>query len=299
LLLHKFPAWMRATFVLGGMVLNTLFWATPLFLLTGVRLLTPTRDGRAAIGRTLARIAQNWIAVNNRLMDWGHAIKWRITGLEGLSPQQWYLVISNHLSDLDILVIQRVFHRHIPFIRFFLKRELIFVPVLGAAWWALDFPFMRRASRRAIEKNPALRSADRASAERTFSRTHGAPTAILTFAEGTRFTAAKHAQQKSPYRHLLLPKSGGIAYALDALGDRFAAILDVTIYYPDGEVTLWDMFMGRVRKIVVHVEQRAIPPEILNGDYQGDDVYRERLKAWVNTLWLEKDTLLDRLAADA
>jgi hypothetical protein len=62
-------------------------------------------------------------------------------------------------------------------------------------------------------------------------------------------------------------------------------------------VSLWDMFAGRVNKIVVHVEQRAIPDALLNGDYQNDAAYRESLKAWVHTLWQEKDDLLDQLRA--
>lgn len=293
---HKLPAWLRATFVLGGMVLNTCFWAVPLFLLTGVRLLTPSKDGRAAIGRTLAGFAQNWIGVNNRLMEWGHPIVWRIHGVDGLDPEKWYLIVSNHISGLDILVLQKTFHRRTPFIRFFLKQQLIFVPVLGAAWWALDFPFVRRHSKRAQEKNPNLRAEDRKSAERTFRRTGNAPSAILTFAEGTRLTPEKHAAQESPYHHLLKPKYGGIAYALDALGDRFTALLDVTLCYPDGAMSLWDMFAGKVNEIVVHVEQRTIPAELLNGDYEGDPEYRERLKAWVNGLWVEKDLLLERVS---
>lgn len=297
-MIHRLPAWMRATFVASGMFFNTLFWSVPLFLLAGVRLLTPSRQGRAAIGRTLARIAQNWIAVNNRLMEWGHAIRWHITGVEGLDAQQWYLVVSNHISGLDIPVIQKSFHRRIPFIRFFLKQELIFVPVLGAAWWALDFPFVRRHSKRAHEKSGARRTDDRKSAERTFERTSDAPSAILTFAEGTRLTPAKHAEQESPYRNLLKPKYGGIAYALSAMGERFTALLDVTLFYPDGAMSLWDMLCGKVREIVVHVEQRAIPLELLGGDYEGDPDYRERLKTWVNELWSEKDLLLDRLAAE-
>jgi len=310
-MLHGFPGWLRAAFVAGGMLLNTLFWSAPLFLLTGVKLLTPSLEGRASIGRTLARIAQNWIAVNNRLMHWAHPIEWQITGLDGLDPQQWYLVVSNHISGLDIPVIQRVFHRRIPFIRFFLKRELIFVPVLGAAWWALDFPFMRRNSQRklkqsafdngslppAAEARNTARNADREAAQRTFDRTGSSPSAVLTFAEGTRFTQAKHDAQKSPYRNLLLPKSGGIAYALNAMGNRFASLLDVTLYYPDGVVSLWDMFAGKVNKIIVHVEQRAIPEALLRGDYQNDAAYREALKAWVHSLWLEKDELLDHLRA--
>jgi 1-acyl-sn-glycerol-3-phosphate acyltransferase len=56
----------------------------------------------------------------------------------------------------------------------------------------------------------------------------------MNFLEGTRFTPAKHAKQQSPYRHLLKPKAGGIALALNAMGDKFRAILDVTIVYPDG-----------------------------------------------------------------
>lgn len=294
---HALPAWLRAGFIVGGMLFNTLFWAVPLFLMTGVKLLTPSRTGRAAITGTLARIAQNWIAVNDRLIEWSHPIDWQITGLDGLDPQRWYLIVSNHISGLDILVHQKTFHRRIPFIRFFLKRELIFVPILGAAWWALDYPFMRRNSRRPAGQRPASKNTDHKSAERAIHRTAATPGSYLVFAEGTRFTQAKHDAQNSPFRNLLQPKSGAIAYALDALGERFSALLDVTLYYPDGIVSLWDMFAGKVHRIVVHVEQRAIPEHLLNGDYQNDPVYRETLKAWILAMWQEKDDLLDQIRA--
>ncbi len=65
-------------------------------------------------------------------------------GVDSLHQRGWYLVSSNHQSWVDILVLQRIFHGRIPFLKFFLKQELIWVPVIGLAWWALDFPFMKR-----------------------------------------------------------------------------------------------------------------------------------------------------------
>jgi 1-acyl-sn-glycerol-3-phosphate acyltransferase len=243
----------------------------------------------------MANIAQFWIGNNNRIIALTQRVRWEITGLEGLSTQQWYLVCSNHLSGLDIPVLQKVFHRRIPFLRFFLKQNLIWMPVLGQAWWALDFPFMKRHSAEVLARNPEKRLDDLASARRACEKLKHLPASVLSFAEGTRFTPEKHAEQKSPYTHLLRPKAGGLAYAMAALGSRFHSMLDVTLHYPDGDVTMTDMAMGRVHRIVVHVRQLAIPNEFIEGDYVGDAEFRERFKLWLNEIWEEKDALIEQM----
>ncbi len=211
-------------------------------------------------------------------------------GLEGLRRKGWYLVSSNHQSWVDILVLQKVFHRRVPFLKFFLKRQLLYVPVMGLAWWALDFPFMRRRS--------GSRTRDLATARQACEKFRQIPTSVMNFLEGTRFSAAKRDAQGSPYRHLLKPKVGGLATALSAMGERFDALLDVTIVYPHGVPTFWDLLSGKLWAVVVRVRERAIPVELLAGDYEGDPVFRARMQAYVHDLWTEKDRHIEALLGD-
>ena len=160
-----------------------------------------------------------------------------------------YLVLANHQSWVDIPVLQKCFNRRIPLLRFFLKSQLFWVPLMGLAWWALDFPFMKRYTREQVERRPELAGRDIASTRRACEKFRSIPVAVMNFIEGTRFTPAKHAAQQSPYRHLLKPKSGGVAFVIDAMGDGLQAILDVTIVYPGGRPTLLDLFGDKVAEV--------------------------------------------------
>jgi 1-acyl-sn-glycerol-3-phosphate acyltransferase len=197
-------------------------------------------------------------------------------------------VSSNHQSWVDILVLQKVFHRRVPFLKFFLKRQLLFVPVIGLAWWALDFPFMRRRT--------GSRSQDLATARKACERFRQIPTSVMNFLEGTRFSPGKRDAQQSPYRHLLKPKVGGLATALGAMGERFDALLDVTILYPEGVPTFWDLLCGKLKQVVVRVREREIPKELLDGDYEGDPAFRARMQAWVQDMWTEKDRYIEEMS---
>jgi 1-acyl-sn-glycerol-3-phosphate acyltransferase len=188
-------------------------------------------------------------------------------------------------------VLQRIFHGRIPFLKFFLKKELIWVPVIGLAWWALDFPFMKRG------KGAGERHSDLATTRAACQKFKRIPTSVINFVEGTRFTPAKHATQRSPYTHLLKPKVGGLGIALATMGEMFTALLDVTIVYPDGTPTFTHLLTGRIGRVVVRVQARPIPPEVLGGDPIGDPAHRQRLSAWVEAQWREKDTLISALKA--
>ena len=276
-------------------VFNTLFWATPFYVLVALRVLAPTPALRRSLDRALTNLASRWVASNSRAMDLLHPTRWRVSGMEDLSPEASYLVSSNHQSWTDILVLQRVLNRRVPFLRFFLKQELIWIPVLGIAWWALHFPFMKRYSSQTLEKHPELRGKDLETTRRVCARLRGTPVAILNFLEGTRFSVSKHAAQESPYRHLLRPKTGGLAFAIAAMGDQMRSLLDVTIVYPAGRPSFWDFLSGRIPLVVVHAQERAIPSEMLAGDYAADEKFRVRFQSWVRDMWIEKDLLIERL----
>lgn len=241
--------------------------------------------------RLLTSLASAWVATNNAIMAAVSPTPWDVQGLEGLNPRGWYLVSSNHRSWVDILVLQRIFHGRIPFLKFFLKRELIWVPVIGLAWWALDFPFMKRG------RGHGARSADLQTTRDACEKFKRLPTSVINFVEGTRFTPAKQAEQASPYRHLLKPKIGGLGIALATMGEQFEALIDVTIVYPAGTPTFWDLLCGRVRELHVRVKAVPIPADVLGGDPIGDRAYRRRLSAWVEGQWADKDRVIDSLVS--
>jgi 1-acyl-sn-glycerol-3-phosphate acyltransferase len=297
-MLRILPAPLAGAITLTCVVINTLFWCVPLFALALVKLL-PIPTLRLRISLILARIAENWISVNNFLFHLAGPSRWEVTGLEGLRPDKWYLIISNHLSDVDIPVIQRTFNRRIPFSRVFTKQELFWFPILGQAWWALDYPFMKRYSNDYLKRRPEKRGHDLETTRRACEKFRHLPTSILNYVEGTRFSAQKHAEQSSPYRHLLRPRAGGIAYVLASMGEMFTSILDVTIIYPDGPVSLWDLLRGQVGHVIVDVRQRPVPVELLDGDYSGDPAFRERFQQWLHEVWLEKDELVERQRTEA
>jgi 1-acyl-sn-glycerol-3-phosphate acyltransferase len=176
---------------------------------------------------------------------------------------------------------------------------LKWVPVMGLAWWALDFPFMRRHSEDYLKAHPEMRGKDQAATRRACEKFALIPTSVMNFLEGTRFTPAKHARQQSPYRHLLKPKAGGIALALNAMGDKFRAILDVTIVYPDGAPNFWDFLCGRLRRVIVRVQSLPVPEHLMQGDYAADPATREAFAVWVRQLWQDKDAQIARMLEDA
>jgi len=276
-------------------VCNTAVCCVPLFLLALVKLLVPHAAARRALSAALTRIAETWTATNTRILALTQRIRWEVRGLEGLERRAWYLVIANHRSWADILALQTVCNRRIPFLKFFLKEKLRWVPVMGLAWWALDMPFMKRYSRADLERRPELRGADLATTRRACERFRDIPTAVINFVEGTRYTAAKHAAAGAPYRNVLPPRAGGVAFVLGAMGTILNEILDVTVAYPAGAGGFWDLCCGRVSHIIIEVERHPIEPWLRAGDYAADAAFRARFQAWLADLWARKDARLAEL----
>jgi len=290
------PARGAIAFVL--LVVNTLVWCGLLFVLALVKLVLPMRAARSRIDPLLNLVATTWIACNSGWMRLTQDTIWDVAGLQDLQPDHWYLVNSNHQTWVDIFVLQRVLNRRIPLLKFFLKQELIYVPVIGLAWWALDFPFMRRHSTGVLRRHPELRRQDRDTARRACRKFALVPTSVMNFAEGTRFTKAKHRAQGSPYRHLIKPRAGALALAMNAMGSQFRALLDVTIVYPEGAPTFWQFLSGRTRRVIVRIRQLPIPPEFcVDGDYDEDPAFRGRFHRWLAHLWEEKDRQIAALLA--
>lgn len=281
------------------LALNALFWVPVLLLFAIIRLILPFNTVRLWIDPVLVAIAETWISGNSGWMALTQRTAWDVEGIDGLDPHNWYLVNSNHQTWADIFVLQHLFNRRIPLLKFFIKQQLKWVPIMGLAWWALDFPFMRRHSEDYLKKHPEMRGKDQAATRRACEKFALIPTSVMNFLEGTRFTPVKHQRQQSPYRHLLKPKAGGIALALNAMGDKFRAILDVTIVYPDGAPNFWDFLCGRLRRVVVRVQSLPVPEQLMQSDYGADAATREAFAKWVQQLWQDKDAQIERLLTEA
>ena len=285
--------------VLASLLLaaNSLFWVPILLLLAMLKLVLPLTAVRRRLDPLLVRVAEAWIACNSGWMALTQKAAWDVQGIEGLERRGWYLVNCNHQSWADILVLQHLLTRRIPLLKFFLKQPLVWVPIIGLAWWALDFPFMRRHSDDVLKAHPELRAKDQESTRLACAKFALIPTSVMNFCEGTRFTLAKHQRQHSPYRHLLRPKAGGIALALNVMGDKFRAILDVTIVYPDGAPNFWEFLCGRMKRVRVRVHSLPVPRELATGDYANDPAVREAFQQWLQQVWQRKDAQIDRLLA--
>ncbi|QIL20823.1 acyltransferase [Thermomonas sp. HDW16] len=288
----------RLVLICSLIAASTIVHVLPLLLVALIKGVLPWKRLRSALNPLLVGLAESWIGVNNWMWHCFTHARVRLHEDAILQLDGHYLVMANHQSWVDILVLQKVFNRRVPFMRFFLKRQLFWVPLLGLAWWALDFPFMGRYTPKQIARRPDLARRDIEATRRACEKFRDIPVSIMNFVEGTRFTPAKHDSQGAPYRYLLKPKSGGVAFVLDAMGDGLQAILDVTIVYPAGNPSLLDLLADRIPEIRVMVRQRAITREMLDGDYQGDRAFRVRFQQWMNEVWREKDADIARLLAD-
>lgn len=293
----KFLSPVLAVFSMGLVVLSTLLHTSFLFLMALLKWLLPIRPVQKLLSRFLIVIAESWVAFNSRLIDIVTPTKFIITGMETLKYEGWYLVISNHQSWVDIPVLQKIFNRRIPFLKFFLKGELIWVPFLGLAWWALDFPFMQRYTKSKLKKYPHLKGKDIEATRKACERFRHMPVSVMNFVEGTRFTRVKQERQQSPFKDLLKVKAGGIAFVLDAMSESMKSILDVTIVYSDGKPTLMDLFAGRIRHVQIDIVEREISPDLI-GDYSNDNAFRIHFHGWLNGVWHEKQKTIDRLRVE-
>jgi len=279
--------------------INVVFWVTILYAFSIPKIFFTWPPLLRIINSILNWIGENWLTGNSGWMRLTQNTKWDVQGMEGLNYHGWYLVVSNHQSWVDILVMQRLLNRRIPLLKFFIKRELIKVPLMGLAWWALDYPFLYRHSAEYLKEHPEQKGKDYEATRKACEKFGTVPTSVMNFLEGTRFTKAKRDRQKSEYKFLLRPKSGGLALALDVLGEKFHSLLDITIVYPDGIPTFWEFLCGKVKRITVRMRTLEIPKQFLHGDYEGDPVFRDAMHKWVQQLWRDKDKQMQTLVKEA
>jgi 1-acyl-sn-glycerol-3-phosphate acyltransferase len=283
---------LSTTLVVSNLIINSV----PLFLMTLLRIvvrLLGLKNAESQVARWADLVIDSWVVINRFIfrtlglarieVSWENAAE--------LNKDRWYLVVSNHQSWTDIFMLQTELYDALPPLKFFTKRQLLYIPVFGQAMWALDFPYVRRMSRAQIEANPALLEVDRQAIRAACEKFKNHPTTALNFLEGTRFTAEKYEAQAAPrFQHLLNPKTGGVTQVLAALSDRLDKLVDVTIDYPDGVPSFWEFMQGRCSRVTMHIHCPEIPEAIT--DTSDEEARRDAVNQWVETLWQTKDARL-------
>ncbi len=273
-------------------VINTFFWCSLLLTIAIFKLLVPIESWKTLCTKWIIAIGECWIFCNGLWIKLLHKPQWTVNGFDSLNQSEWYLTMANHQSWADIFVLQGITNRKIPMLKFFMKDVLIWVPVIGLAWWALDMPFLKRYTEEQIKKNPSLRGKDVIEMKKSFGRFARYPVSIFSFAEGTRFTEAKHVSQDSPYEKLLRPKAGGIGLTLSTM-PYIKKVLDFTIKYDSNDRTFWDFLCGRMSNVKIQVKIIDVPESLVQKNYTEDEKFREELKEWLYSIWEEKNKFLN------
>ena len=256
---------------LTAITLNLLFWILPLILVAIIALLIPIPAVKRVCSSSLETIYRATVWLDTLWLE-------RVLGLRlivhGQLPQDRnarYVVISNHRSWFDILLLQAVITTDGPIVKFLIKRELTYVPLIGWIALALNFPRLSRG------KHVSSKQADSKAVANATLEFDDNPIALINFAEGTRFTPEKRQNQGSVYQHLLRPRSGGMKILLHNLPK--ITVIDVTLIYPHDEMNFWRCLSGQLRSIDIHLDYYSAE-QITNVD------------TWLSSLWQEKDNRL-------
>ena len=273
------------------LIISTALGSIPV-LFMGILKLFPNRRWQCYCTSVVDKLATIWSDANNIYLDKLHPAHWEISGVNHFDPQEWYLVVANHQSWLDIVILQRLFNRKIPVLKFFIKDQLKWIPFLGFSWWAMGCPFMKRYSQSYLAKHPHKKGKDLIATRKALTSFKQMPSSIMSFVEGTRYTPQKKILQHSPYQYLLKPKAGGIGFVIDAMGKQINQLLDVTIVYPHDEHSLWSFLCRGVDSIKIHVRELPIPQQFLNSSLLEDETKLSAFRDWLNQQWADKDQLI-------
>lgn len=292
-------AWLNrvANSIFGAIAIVVLITSTALcfipILFVGVFKLIPNRNWQTHCTKAVDGVVTLWIMINNGYLSSTQNVEWQVQGLPNVKKKDWYLIVANHQSWLDIVVLQRIFNRKIPVMKFFVKSQLKWIPLLGFSWWAMGCPFMKRYSAKYLKKYPHKKGKDLQATQKACNIFKKMPVSITNFVEGSRFSASKKELQQSPYKHLLKPRAGGIAFILNSMGQQINTLLDVTIIYPENRNSLWDFLCHRINKIKIIVNAVHIPKKFINSDYFQDVAIQQEFRNWLNDHWQKKDQLIE------
>lgn len=264
-----------------------------LFPLGFIKLIMPTQNLRSQVTKWVeCTVPPLWTKLNTWHRKLTSNLKLELRGgVHALSKKEWCLVIGNHQSWVDILLLAECLFSRIATPKCFFKKETLWIPIVGITCWILDFPLMRRYSKDYLKKHPEKRGKDIEETRLACEKYQARPVSVINFIEGTRLTHKKHQRQQSPYRYLLKPKAGGVGLVMTSMGHLINKIVHVTFVYPTGKKTFWDFLSNRMKHAVIEVEVHPVTPDLI-GDYTEDPHYRAHFQHYLNEVWAKKDALI-------
>lgn len=271
-----------------------------LIIALGIFKLIPIRPWQRLVSALASTLFRGWGYAMASLFSLTQKPDWHVESNVELSRDRWYMIMSNHLSWVDIMVLVKLAHKDMPMPRFFLKQELFWIPLVGVGCWVLDMPFMKRYSRQTLARKPHLKGKDIETTKRSCEKFKDIPTTVINFCEGTRFTERKRIAKNSSFRHLLPPKAGGTAFTLQAMKGSFDTILDITIVYPErnpDRPLVIDFLAGRLKNIHLHIDAIPVTDDLV-GDYFNDPDFQVHFQSWLNQRWSLKDQRIEQILTD-
>ena len=286
---------LRGIFLALMLIVNGIVFPICLLSTIAVNSLIKLPRSRQRCRLVMNELYHTWVELNYAVIQW-LPTKWTVSGHEQLSPEKNYLVIANHRSWLDILVIQCVLNRRTTHNMFILKDGLRWLPFVGWVCWAMDYPFVKRVTPAQVRKNPALKYHDRDSINQACERIKQQPFTLVNFLEGTRFSESKQQKQQSPYQNLLSPNAAGAALTFNALSEDISAVLDITLIYDQKNISFWHFLQGKLNHLQVRVTT-IDPNQLSRGDFMQDREYRKAFRQELNQIWANKDNQLNQYYA--
>ena len=288
---------LRAALVLAYITCNLTFWIIPVLVLVAFKWLLPIPSMQPGIYGMMAWIYRIAVQMNSWILFKVLKIQLDVTGVNQTYPGDFYLSLCNHQSWSDILILQHLLNRKTPIMKFLVKKELMYLPVVGLICWAYDFPFLNRGKQPPKISDNSDRRSDSQTLNRSLARFLRSSATIMNFAEGTRFSPLKAERQNSPYQYLLKPKAGGLIAIYKMMGHELAAILDFTIVYDAPRPTFWRFIGGKILRVKVHLDT------ILSNEFKENFGLPEinfnpgRAIEWLNQRWEKKERIIEQISS--
>ena len=220
-----------------------------------------------------------------------HRPKWQIDYPANISTKSWYIGMSNHMSWADIFVLLFIGNYKLPLLKFFMKKELKWIPIIYLVHKTIDMPFLNRHKPGEAQNDPDLKARNFENARDAAKKFTRYPTTAFSFVEGTRYTETKNNIQLSPYDDLLKPKIGALVTAFSGM-PMVEELIDFTIIYKTPKRSAWDFACGEMREAKIIIRSYKIPKFIKESDDMDSVKYKNQFRLFINDIWLEKQKLI-------
>lgn len=271
------------------------FISITLILSIGVLFLTlinlpriiPSKPLKKILGAISNRTGSKMVGLITGTLQLLHNLKWEFDIPDHLDTETWYIAMSNHQSWADIFILLAAGHKKMPLLKFFMKKELQWIPIIYLVHKTIDMPFLNRHSQKQIQDNPELKKLDYENAQKAAKRFSRNPATAFSFAEGTRWTSDKHLAQNSPYPNFLKPKVGALAIALSGM-PQVKELVDFTVVYSSTKRSTWNFLCGEMSQAKVEARSYQIPLSLKNKTFEQENEYREEFKNFIEEIWIKK-----------